>query len=123
MGILAIGATIDVLRQWSLTHRVEHTAKLLGGTVIEEAQGTSSGGRIVDDLRHELIILTEVELVPDTDLTSRIYDDIPQLECGIELTQEEDLDLGSSLLLVAVHTGGEDLGIVEDKDIILLEVV
>ena len=92
-------------------------------TVVEESQGSSAAGGIVDHLCHHRTILLEEELVADTDLSSRLYQHIPQTQLLVELTQQEHLDLGIGLFLGAVETGGEHLGVVKDKRVVLVEIV
>ena len=47
------------------------------GAVEEEAQGTSTGGGVVDDFCHEFITFAEVQFVADTYLTGGVYQHIP----------------------------------------------
>ena len=93
------------------------------GTVIEESQGASTAGSVVDHLGHHGTIVLEEEFVADTDLTGWLHEHIPQTQVGVQLAQQEHLDLGISLLLGAIETGGEHLGVVEDKGIVLVEIV
>ena len=93
------------------------------GTVVEESQRAAATGGIVDHLGHHRSVVLEEQLVADTDLTGGLYEDIPQAQVGIELAQQEHLDLGVSLLLRAIEARGEHLGIVEDKGVMLVEVV
>ena len=92
-------------------------------TVVEESERTSATGGIVNDLRHHRTVLLEEELVADTDLTGGLHEHIPQAQLLVELAQQEHLNLGIGLLLGTVQTGGEHLRIVEDKGIVLVEVV
>ena len=92
-------------------------------TVVEESEGTSTAGGIVNDLSHHRTILLKEELITDTDLTGRLHEHVPQTQFLVEFTQQEHLDLGISLLLGTIQTGRKHLGIVEDKGIVLVEIV
>ena len=46
-----------------------------------------------------------------------------QAQFAVQLAQQEDLDLGAGLLLVAVQTGREDLGVVEDEEVLFVEIL
>ena len=92
-------------------------------TVIEETQRTSTAGGVVDDLSHHRSVILEEEFVTDTDLSCRFYQHIPQTQVRVQLTQQEHFDLGIRLLLRTVETCREHLRIVEDKRIILIEII
>ena len=91
--------------------------------VVEEAQRASARCGVVDDLGHHRVVQAKVELVADANLACRLNEHIPQLVIGIELTQEEDLDARTGLLLVAKEFGGEDLGIIEHKQVMRVEIL
>ena len=57
------------------------------------------------------------------DLARRIDQHVPQAQFAVQLAQQEDLDLGAGLLLVAVQTGREDLGVVEDEEVLFVEIL
>ena len=123
--IIGIGGTAvdDVAGQWGLTQGKELAFELLVLTVVEEAQRTSAAGGIVDDLSHHRAVLFEEELIADTYLAGWLDEHIPQAQFLVEFAQQEHLYLGVGLLLRAVETGGEHLGVVEDEGIALVEVV
>ena len=89
--------------------------------VVEETQRAPATGGVVDDLSHHRTILLEEQLVADTYLTGRLDKHVPQAQLRVELAQQEHLNLGIGLLLGAIKTGGEHLGVVEDEGIALVE--
>ena len=97
--------------------------ELVVGTVVEEPQGTSARGGVVDDLGHHGAFAVEEQLVADTYLACRLYQHVPQAQLLVELAQQEHLNLGIGLLLGAIESGWEHLGVVEDKGVALVEVV
>ena len=48
---------------------------------------------------------------------------MPQAHLPVQLPEQEHLYLGIGLLLRAIESGGEHLGVVEHKDIALVEIV
>ena len=122
IGIL--GAAVEyILRQRSLAKSEEVAFELIVRTVIEEAQGTSTAGRVVIDLGYHVAHLIEEEFVPDTDLTGRLHEHVPQVCLLVELTQDKDLNLRVGLFLRSVQTGWENLRIIEDEHIAIIEIV
>ena len=113
---------LDVLREWGLAQLVYTLLELLVGAVKQETQCTSARGGVVDDLGHQLVVLTEVELVSNTDFTRRIDQHVPQQAFAVQLTQQEHLDGSTGLFLVAVEACRENLGVVCDQYITLIEV-
>ena len=101
----------------------EGTLELVVSAVEEEAKCTATTRRIVDHLSHHRLVLAEIELVADADLACRIDQNIPQTHVLVQFAKQEDLNLGSRLLLVSVEASGEDLRVVEDKDVLLIEIV
>ena len=93
------------------------------GAVVEEPQGTATAGGVVDNLGHHGARLVKEQLVADTYLACRLYQHVPQAHLFIELAQQEHFYLGVGLLLGAVETGREYLGIIEYKGVALVEVV
>ena len=91
-------------------------------TVVEESQGASAAGGVVDDFRHDGVVLTEVEFVADADFPCRFHEHVPQPQFGIQFPEEEYFDVGSRLFLVDVESGGKDFGVVEDEDVLVVEV-
>ena len=85
--------------------------------IVQEAQRTSSGGRIVYHLCHQLFIIAEIELIAYAYFAGRIHEDIPQLQSFIQFTQEENFDLSTGFLFITIETGGKNTGIVEDENI------
>ena len=94
--------------------------------VINEPDGPAARSRIVNHLRYQYIVamlVTEVELITNPDFTGRVHQNIPEAGFAVELTQEENLNVGAGFFLLAVQTGGEYLGIVENHGIALVEVL
>ena len=91
--------------------------------VEQEAQRAAARSGVVDHLGHQQVVVAEVELVADADLTRRIDQHVPQTQFAVQLAQQEDFDLGAGLLLVAVQTGRKDLRVVEDEQVALVEIV
>ena len=122
--LLSGGATVDdIARQGGCTQGEELAFELVVRTVVEETQGTSAAGGIVDDLSHHRPVFLKKQFIANTDLTCRLYQHIPQTEVGIQLAQQKHLNLGIGLLLRAIKTGREHLGVVEDKRVVLIEIV
>ncbi len=55
-------------------------------------------------------------------LRAGIHQYVPQAQLAVEFAQQEDFDLGARFLLVAVQTGGENLRVVEDEEVLFVEV-
>jgi hypothetical protein len=113
----------EFLGQWSLTKREQCMLELLVSTIKEEAQGASTAGGIVDDLSYHAIVFAKVEFVADTNLTSGVNQYVPQTHIAIKFSKQENLDSGTSLFLITIEAGGENLGVVEDKHILLVKEV
>ena len=112
----------DDIGQGRLAKCIKLLLKLVMRTIVEKSQRAAAASRIVYDLSNYAFVLTKVELVADTNLAGRIYQDIPQTQVGIKLTAQEHLDTRTGLLLVAVKTSRDDLGIIEDEDVLFLEI-
>ena len=81
------------------------------------------GSGVVDYLGSHDVVLAEVELVADAYLARRVDQDVPQSELAVQLAQQEYLDVGSGLLLVAVQTCRKDLRVVEYEHVLLVEIL
>ena len=92
-------------------------------SVEEEAEGASAGCCIVDHFGDQGIVLAEVQLVADTDFAGGLDYYVPEALFAVQLPKEEDHDVGAGLFLPSVEPGGEDLGIVEDEEVVLGEIV
>ena len=123
--VFLLGLAVHVFRNRRLAQFIE---LLLEGIVVafaEEAQRTSARGGVVDHLGHEVLhvlILAEIELVADADLTRRVDQHVPQAQALVQLAQQEDLDPCAGLLLVAIEAGGEDARVVHHKHVASAEV-
>ena len=96
--------------------------ELLVTAVIKESQRSSSRCGVVDHFGYEAVVISEIELVADTDLSRRINDYVPKSLLAVELSEEENFDVGSCLLLVSLKTGWEYLCVVEDECVSLTEI-
>ena len=121
--IYHITTILDNWRNRGLTIAKEHPDKLLMSAVEQESQSASSRCGIVNHLRHKTVILSEIELVANSDLACRIDEHIPETCLSIQFSQQENLDACTSLLLVAVETSWEDLGVVEEHKVFLIKIV
>ena len=92
-------------------------------TVVEEAQCAAATRGVVYHLSHHRPILLEEQLVAYAYLSRRFDEHIPEALVLVQLTQQEDLYLRVGLLLGAVKTCRENLGVVEHKHVSLVEIV
>ena len=113
----------DFMRNGSFAKCIELLAELIVIAIVEEAQGTATACGVVDYLGHDGVVFSKVELVANTDFTSRVYEDIPKAKVAVEFTQKEHFDACTSLLLVAVEASREDLSVVEYEDIFFIEIL
>ena len=111
------------MRNGSFAKRIELLAELIVIAIVEEAQGTATACGVVDNLGHDGVVFSKVELVANTDFTSRVYEDIPKAKVAVEFTQKKHFDACTSLLLVAVEASREDLSVVEYEDIFFIEIL
>jgi hypothetical protein len=117
------GSGNHVTWQWCFAKGVKSFLEFLVWSVVEEAECSSSAGGVVDDFCHHGLVFSEVEFVSDSDFACGFDEYVPESELGVEFSQEEYFDFGSCLLLVAFEACGEDLGVVEDEDILVVEVI
>ena len=101
-----------------LVHRLH---ELFVRPVEQEAQGAAARRRVVDDFRHQLVVLAEVQLVADADFPRGVHEHVPQQALAVQLAKQEHLDDRAGLLLVAVHLGGKHLGVVGHEHIAFVE--
>ena len=92
-------------------------------TVIKETQGPSAGGGVVDDFGHQAVVLAKVELVAYADLAGGIDYHVPEPLLLVQFPEHEYHDVRAGLFLLAVETGGEHFGVVEDKGVSLSEII
>ena len=122
--VLWFGRTLHYMfGQRSLAKRIQGGLELVVRPVVQETERTPARRRIVDDFCHHGIIFTEVQLVTYTDLTGRVDQHIPQAQVLIQLPQQEHFDTCTRLFLVAIKAGWEHLSIIEDKHILVVEIV
>ena len=127
-GLVALGVNLlDLLAypagQGSFALFVERLLELIVVAVEQETQRAAARGGVVDHLSHQQVVVAEIEFVTDTDFACRIYQHVPQTLFAVQLAQQEDFDLCSGLLLVAIEACGEYFGIVEDEDVVRIEVL
>ena len=98
----------------------------LEGVVVaveEETQRAAPGGRVVDDLGHQAVVLGERELVADADFPCGIDQHVPQAALLVKLAQQENTDLGACLLFLTEHQRRENAGVVHHEQIAVLKIV
>ena len=93
------------------------------GAVVEETESAAARGGVVDNLGHHRLIVAEVKLVADSDFTGGLHKHIPELVFGIELAKQKHFNARPGLFLVAEQPGRENLGIVEHKNVAVVEIV
>ena len=113
----------DIVWNRCRSQGVKLTFKLVVRTVIEETQGTTTTGGIVNHLSHHRAILLKEQLVADTNLSCGFYQHIPQAQLLIKFAQQEYLNLGICLLLSTIEASGEHLRIIQQHCVTLAEVV
>ena len=117
------GLFLHPFRNIGLTEGEEGFLKVFVGSVEEKTEGSAAGRGVVNHFRHHGLVFSEIQLVADADFAGGIHDDIPQALLPVEFTQQEHHDIGPGLFFLSIETGGENLGIVEDKDVALAEIV
>ena len=105
------------------TKGVERTLELIVVAVVEEAECAAAARGVVDNFRHNGVVLAEIELVANSYFTRGVYEHVPKAQFLVEFAQQEHFDSCAGFLLVAVEACGEDLGVVEHEDIVLVEEV
>ena len=111
------------LGQRRLAEFVQRRLELVVVAVEQETKRPPARGRVVDHLGHHQVVVAEIELVADTYLARRIDQHVPQAQVAVQLAQQENFDLGSRLLLVAVQTGRKHFRIVEYQHVALPEII
>ncbi len=110
-------------RNRSFAVAVEGLDEFLVWAVVQETECAAARCGVVDNLGHQTLVFAEIEFIADADLACRIDQHVPQTAFGVQLAQQEDLDAGSGLLLIAIQTRGKDLCVVENHKILLVEIV
>ena len=90
-------------------------------SVVEESQGASARGCVVDYLGHHRFIVAEIKFVAYSDLAGRLDKNVPKFMLRIEFAQEENLNAGAGFLLIAKQTGRKHFGIIKHHHISLIE--
>ena len=86
LGVFWCDIFLDPVRNRSLSESEKSLFEVFIASVIKETERASSRGSVIDDLGYEAFILSEIELVADTDFSGRIYDDIPESLLAVELS-------------------------------------
>jgi len=120
--VFGFDLAFDVLGEWGLAQGLDDFVKSFRVSVEQEPDGTAAGGCIVDYLGYEVAI-AEIEFIAYADLAGRVYEYVPEVHFGIELAEEEYLDLGAGFLLTSIQAGGEHHGVVAYHDIAFGEIV
>src|SRR3990172_12529543 len=87
-----------------------------------EPDRAPSGGGVVDHLAPELAVV-EKDLVPDSYLSGRIDNDVPDVLFCIQFTQEEHLDLGIGLLFLPKEPRLKDTRLIHHEAITFAKIV
>ena len=122
LGVLGFDLVAHPFGQRCLAQAEKRLLELLVGAVEQEAQRAPARGRIVDHLGHQQVVIAEVEFVADADLAGRVDQHVPEPQFAVQFAQQENLDLGTRLLLVAVEACWEDFGVVEYEEVFFVEV-
>ena len=121
--VLRFRRSLQILGDGRLTHLEQLLFKLLVRPVIQKPQGAAPRGGVIDHLGHQLLVFTEVKLVPNSDLPGWVHQHIPQVLIGIQFPQQEDFNFRSRFLLIPEQAGRKHHGIVEDKKILRVKIV
>src|ERR1700761_8705699 len=121
--IFLIRLALDIFRQRRFAQDLQHLTELVIGAVPQEPDRPSAAGGIVDHFRYQFVVVTEIKLVTHTDLPGWVDDHVPKPVWLVQFTQQENFDLGAGLLLTAIHSGGKYLGIIDYKNIFVIEIV
>ena len=73
----------DFFGKWSLSHTFDQADELVVRAVVEESDGTTARGGIVDHFGHESVAVAKVEFVADADFASGVDDDVPKACFGV----------------------------------------
>ena len=111
------------LRDRDLAQGEEGGLEIFVRAVVEEAQRAAAGGGVVDDFRHQALVLAEIKLVADADLPRRIHDHVPQVLLAVQFPQQEHHDVRPGLLFLAVQAGREDFRVIEDEGVAFAEII
>ena len=121
--VLRSGLFLHPFRHIGLSQAEEGFLEILVGAIEEETEGTAAGGSVVNHFRHQGLVLPEVQFVADADFAGGVHNHVPQALFPVEFPQQEHHDIGPGFFLLAVQAGGENLGVVEDKDVSLEQTV
>ena len=123
LAVFGFHFALEVLGDGGLTQFGDDLHEFLVRAVEQETEGSATRRGVVDDFSHQLVVLTEVKLVADADFTCGVHEYIPQDAFAVQLAEQEHLDDGTGLLLVAVQFGWENLGVVGHKYIAFIEFI
>lgn len=118
--IQAFRRPFDVFGQGGMPQDFQLGLEVVVASIMEKPDGPSTAGGIVHHFSHQdfvSLFVVEVEFVPHADLTGRVDQNVPKPGFLIQFPQQEDFDLGAGFFFLALHSGREDLGIVENEGI------
>ena len=107
----------------SLAQGIQIFLKLFVVAVVEEAQRAAAARRVVDHLGHDRVVFAKVELVANAYLAGGVDEHVPQAQLAVELAEQKHLDARARLFLVAIEAGGKHLGVIEYKNVMLVEII
>ena len=102
---------------------IQSLLELLIRSVIEETEGASAGGGVVNNFRHHAVVLAEVQLVSYPDLTGRLHDHVPKPLLLRKFPQKEHYDVSLGLLFLAVKLGGDYFRVVQHEVVSFSEII
>ena len=113
----------DITWKGSLTKCIKIALELVMRTVVKETQCPSSACCVVNNLGHHIPTLIKKELVAYSNLSRRLYKDIPKAHLLVEFPQQEHLNLGICLFLCTIKSCRENLGVIEHESVTLAKVI
>ena len=122
-GINHVTTLLERRRYRCLSISVERLDELVVRTIKKESQRTSTRSSVVYHFGNQTLVIAEIEFVADADLAGRIDQHIPEADIGIEFSQQEHLDASTRLFLVAIKSGRENLGVVEQHEVLLIKII
>ena len=91
-------------------------------SVIKETQSPSPGSSVVDNFSHETV-LSEIQLISDSDFSCRLHNHIPKSLLLVELPEKEYLDISSGLLLLSEKPCREYLRVIQYESVTFSEII
>ena len=112
LSIFWFNRTLNVLRKWRLAQAINQLFEIFMRTVVQETKRSSTRSSVIYNLGYQFIVWTEIQLISNTNLTSWIYYGVPKQTLVVQFTQQENLDHGSGLFFITIHTRRKNLRVV-----------